>query len=110
VLVVGGATGWLGPNDFPGPVGRPLILVIGVALIAVGALLWRLAETVDLRALGIANATTAAAAIAWLAAGTGFSDAGGALVVATAVGLIALAGAQLKTAGPAPGRPRRAGS
>ena len=89
-------SGWLGPDDFPSPVGKPLIIVVGSALIAVGALLWRLAEKIDLRTLALANLGTAAAAIVWRVAASGFSDAGAALVTATAAGLILLATAQLK--------------
>jgi hypothetical protein len=90
-------SGWLGPDDFPSPVGKPLIIVVGIALIAVGALLWRLADKIDLRTLAFANLGTAAAAIVWrVAAASGFSDAGAALVTTTAAGLILLAAAQLK--------------
>jgi hypothetical protein len=99
-------SGWLGPDDFPGPVGRPLIMAVGIALIAIGALLWRLADTIDLRTLAFANLGTAAAAIVWRVAASGFSDAGGALVTSIAAGLILLAAAQLKAAGPAASRPR----
>jgi hypothetical protein len=88
-------SGWLGPSDFPGPVGKPLIVAVGVALIAVGALLWRLAGTIDLRTLAAANLATAALAVAWWLAATGFSPAGTALTTATAAALALLAAAQL---------------
>jgi hypothetical protein len=98
--------GFLGPSDFPDPVGRAVIVAAGAALLGVGALLWRLAGTIDVRTLAVANATTAAAVIAWRVAATGFSGAGSALVVATAAALVALAAAQLRAAGPAQSRPR----
>jgi hypothetical protein len=90
-------SGWLGPSDFPNPVGRPLIVAVGVALIGVGALLWRLAGTIDLHALAAANIATAALAVAWCLAARGFSPAGIALTAATAAVLALLAGAQLLT-------------
>jgi hypothetical protein len=91
-------SGWLGPDDFPGPVGKALIILVGIALIAVGAVLWRLADTIDLRTLAFANLATAAAAIVWRVAANGFSDEGGAVVVATAAALIVLAAAELSAA------------
>ena len=95
MLFIGGATGLLGPDDFPDPVGTPLIMAAGVALIATGVVLWRLSETIDLRTLALANAATAAAAVVWRVAATGFSSAGSALVVATATALAILASLQL---------------
>jgi hypothetical protein len=94
VLVAGAAANWLGPADFPDPVGRPVILAFGLALLAVGALLWRLAGSIDLRTLAAANAATAAAAVAWRVAAAGFSTTGSVLAVATAAALAALAFAQ----------------
>jgi hypothetical protein len=87
-----------GAGDFPGPVGRPLVAAFGVALLVVGAVLWRLAGTIDLRALAAANAVTAAAAIVWRVAAEGFSNAGSALTIATAAALALLAAAQLRAA------------
>jgi hypothetical protein len=75
-------------------VGTPLIVAFGAALLAVGAVLWRLAETIDLRTLALANLGTAAAAIAWRVAASGFSDAGAALTIATAATLVLLAAGQ----------------
>lgn len=88
-------SGWLGPADFPDPVGKPLIIAFGVALIGVGVLLWRLAGTIDLRTLATANLATAALAIAWCLAATGFSPAGTALTAVTAAALALLATVQL---------------
>lgn len=87
MLVVGGSTGWLGPDDFPDPVGTALILVFDCALLPVGALLWRLSNGPVsphlLRTLAIANLTTAAALLVWRIAATGFSTAGTAITLAT---------------------------
>ena len=94
-LVAGGVAGGLGPDDFPGPVSTSLILVVGAALVALGALLWRLAERIDLRTLATANAATAAAAGAWYLAAGGFSAAGATLTLVTAGALVLLAAAQL---------------
>lgn len=97
---------WLGPSDFPDPVGRPLLVAFGVALLGVGALLWRLADRLDLRTLAAANAATAAAAVAWRAAATGFSTPGSAVTIATAAGLAALAFLQLRREGSGAGADR----
>ena len=88
-------SGWLGPADFPDPVGKPLIIAFGVALIGIGVVLWRLAGTIELRTLATANLATAALAVVWWLAATGFSAAGTALTAATAAALALLAGAQL---------------
>jgi hypothetical protein len=98
VLVAGGAAAWLGPSDFPGPVGRPVIVAFGVALLGVGIVLWRLAETVDLRTLAAANTVTAVAALVWCLVASGFSVAGVALTIATAAALALLAAVQLRVA------------
>ena len=92
-------SGWLSPSDFPNPVGKPLIIAFGIALIGVGVFLWRLAGTIDLRTLAAANLATAALAVAWCLAASGFSDSGTALTAATAAALALLAGAQLLGSG-----------
>src|SRR5262245_39824860 len=89
-LVVGGLSGTL---DFPHPVGRVAVLVMGVLLLAVAAVLWR--APFQMPVLAAANLATAAAAIAWLAAGTGFSSGGAALLGAAIAGLVGLAAAEL---------------
>lgn len=86
---------WLGPNDFPDPVGKPLIVAFGVALVGVGIVLWLLAGTIDLRTLATANLATAVLAVVWCLAATGFSSAGAAVTAATAAALVLLASAQL---------------
>jgi hypothetical protein len=88
-------SGWLGPSDFPDPVGKPLIVAFGAALVGVGVILWRLADAIDLRALATANLATAGLAVAWCLAANGFSTAGTALTTATAAALALLAVAQL---------------
>ena len=75
--------------------GTPLIVAFGVVLVGVGIALWVLAGTVDLRTLATANLATAALAIAWCLAATGFSTAGAALTSATAAALVLLGAAQL---------------
>ena len=99
LLVVGAAGGWLDGGDFPTPVGKTVLVVVGVALIAVGSLLWRLAGGAVpiqlLRSLALGNTVTAAAAIVWRLAAEGFSDTGSAIVLVTAGALLALAAGQL---------------
>jgi hypothetical protein len=59
VLVGGAAATWLTPDDFPAPVGTPVIVAVGCALLGVGVVLWRLARAAVasplLRALATAN-------------------------------------------------------
>ena len=91
-----------GAADFPDPVGKPLVVAFGAALLVVGAVLWRLAATIDLRMLSAANLVTAALAAAWCVAAPGFSQAGVALTTATAAALTLLAAAQLRAAAARP--------
>ena len=99
LLVAGAASGRLEGDDFPAPVGTTVIVVVGVALIALGAVLWRLAAGAVppqlLRNLALGNSVTAVAAIVWRIAADGFSTAGSAILLATALGLLALAAVQL---------------
>jgi hypothetical protein len=101
VLVVGAAAGWLDSSDFPTPVVTTVIVLVGLALVGIGAVLvWLARDAVPpelLRSLAIANSTTAVAAIVWCIAADGFSGAGAAIVLATAGALFALAAAQLST-------------
>ena len=78
-----------GAGDFPHPVGRVLVLTVGIGLLVIGVILWR--ASIDLRTLAAGNLVTAAAAIVWLAAATDFSAAGAALVAAAAAALVVLA-------------------
>ncbi|MGB2876201.1 MAG: hypothetical protein WBB76_12100 [Gaiellaceae bacterium] len=104
VLVVGTGASWLGPADFPAPVGTPLLIAFGGALLPVGGLLWQLASTpvspALLRTLATANLATAAAALAWRIAASGFSTAGSTLTLSTTGVLAALAATQLRAARP----------
>jgi len=93
VLILAGATGALAANDFPHPVGQPLIVAAGAALLGVAVYLWRADESA-LRVLAIGNAVTACLAVAWLALASGFSPTGAALVGATVGVLASLAFAQ----------------
>jgi len=100
VLVAGAAAGRLDGGDFPAPVGTTVIVVVGVALIAVGVVLWLPGGAVPpqlLRNLAVGNSVTAVAAIVWRIAAEGFSHAGSAILLATAVALLALAAAQLSS-------------
>jgi hypothetical protein len=87
--------GGFGSADFPHPIGRVVAIVVGAALVLLGILLWR--APLRLRDLAVGNAITAVAAIVWLAAASGFSPAGGALVAATAAALAVLAALQAAT-------------
>jgi len=97
VLVGGAVANWLGPGDFPTPVGTPVIVVVGCALLGVAAVLWYLAAapaSTLLRTLAAANLATGAAACTWRLVAAGFSAAGSALTLGTAVALAILAAAQ----------------
>ncbi len=100
VLLAGGAAGWLDAGDFPAPVGRPMIVAVGCALLIVGVAIRRLAHGPVparlLRTLATANLATAAAALAWRLVAAGFSTAGSAFTLATAIALVVLAAAQLR--------------
>jgi hypothetical protein len=111
VLVAGAAAGRLDGGDFPAPVGTTVIVVVGVALIALGVVLWWLAggdvPPQLLRNLALGNSVTALAAIVWRLLAEGFSDAGSAIVVATAGALLVLAALQFSAATPRAGRALR---
>jgi hypothetical protein len=94
-LLIGGVTGALDDADFPRPVGRVLLVAVGLALIGLGALIWT--GRVPLKALVLGNAVSALAGIIWLAAVSGFSTAGTTVVAITVAGLVVLAAAQAAT-------------
>lgn len=100
VLLGGAAASWIDAGDFPAPVGTPVIVVAGFALVIVGVVLWRLAPPPVparlLRALATANLATASAAFAWWILAAGFSTAGSAITLATAIALVVLAAGQLR--------------
>jgi hypothetical protein len=95
VLAAGAAIGWLGAADFPRPVGAGVVAVAGALLLLLGGVLWR--GGIGLRALAAGNALAAGAGVAWLGLASGFSSAGGAVVVVTVAGLGGLAAAQVAT-------------
>jgi hypothetical protein len=92
-LAVGAATEGL---TFPHPVGRiPTLAVAGVLFVAAIAL-WR--RWIGLAPLAVVNVTTAVGIVLWLAAASGFSTGGAALLGATVAGLVGLAAAELALA------------
>jgi xanthine/uracil permease len=98
VFVVGAVTGALSGDDFPSPVNGVVVALVGLALIPVAIVLWRLARAPvpkrTLRLIATANAVTALLAAIWLFAAEGFSDAGRAVVAATIAALATLAATQ----------------
>ena len=98
-LVLGAATGALGPGDFPHPVGTPAIVGVGGALLGLAVLLWRAATRAVspslLLALAGGNLATALATAVWLLAADGFSSTGAAVLLAAAIALACLAALQL---------------
>jgi hypothetical protein len=97
LLIAAGATGALAARDFPHPVGRPLIVASGLALLPVAAIIWQ-AKPPSLRLLAVGNALTALLAVVWLALASGFSTAGAALTGAVVAVLVCLAFAQTSAA------------
>jgi hypothetical protein len=95
VLLAGAATGTVGGSDFPWPVGATVLLAVGALLLLLGAVLWT--GRVGTKALAAGNALTAAVAIAWLTAVSGFSATGVFLVGVAVAGLACLAAVQAAT-------------
>ena len=95
VLVVCAAAGVLDGSDFPRPVGQAVLVVVGVGLLALGAVIW--SGLIPLRVLAAGNAVAALAGIVWLVAASGFSAAGTTLLAITVAGLACLAAAQAAT-------------
>jgi hypothetical protein len=99
VLIVGALVGAFGGGDFPSPVNGVVVALVGLALIPVAVLLWRLARAQPvlkrtLRLIATANAATALLAAIWLFAADAFSDAGRAAVAVTVAALATLAALQ----------------
>ena len=92
VLVLGALSEALDGADFPTPVGRVVLLGVGISLIVLGVVLWT--GRVGVRALALGNALTGIAGLVWLVAATGFSAAGLAVVAAAVAALAGLATAQ----------------
>ena len=95
VLVAGALTGSLGSSDFPSPVGRGVLLAVGLVLLVLAWLIWN--GRLDLVALAAGNALTAALGLIWLVAGSGFSTAGTVVVGVTVAALAVLAVLQVVT-------------
>lgn len=89
VLLIGGATGALTAADFPQPVGRPLVVAVGIVLFPLALVIWRLPPAREtLRALALGNMLTALLGAVWLALASGFSVQGAA-VTGAAVAIFA---------------------
>jgi len=95
VLVVCAAAGVLDGSDFPRPVGPAVLVVVGIALVVLGAVIW--IGLIPLGALAAGNAVAALAGIVWLVAASGFSAAGTTFLAVTVAGLACLAAAQAAT-------------
>jgi xanthine/uracil permease len=96
VFVAGAVTGVFRGDDFPTPVNGVVVALVGLALIPVAVVLWRLARAPQvpkrtLRLIATANAVTALLVAIWLFAADGFSSAGTALVAVTVAALATLA-------------------
>ena len=104
VLLAGGAAvGLLSAADFPGPINRVVIAVVGIALVPVAFVLWRLGQRTrvpraSLQMVAAANGATSVVAVAWLLMADGFSASGAAAAGATAALLACLAAVQLTAA------------
>jgi hypothetical protein len=94
-LVVMAVTGALDDGDFPRPVGTVVLLLVGVALIVLGPVIW--SGLLRKRELAVGNAVSAVLGIVWLTAVSGFSSAGAWVVAVTVAGLAGLAAAQAAT-------------
>jgi len=95
VLLLGAATSVLDESDFPSPVGRALLLIVGWVLLTLCGLIW--SGRLGLRALALGNGVSAAAGLLWLLLAEGWSTTGAVLVAITVVGLGVLAAAQAAT-------------
>jgi len=98
VVLVCAASGALDGSDFPRPVGTVLLVIVGLALVALGGLI--LTGGMDVRALAVGNGVSAAAGLLWLLLADGWSTAGAVLVGITVAGLAGLAAAQAATLRP----------
>jgi xanthine/uracil permease len=99
VLVVGAIAGAFRGDDFPSHVNGIVVALVGLALVPVAVVLWRLAgaprvASRTLRLIATANAATALLAVVWLFAAEGFSSAGTAVVAAIVAALATLAAMQ----------------
>ena len=95
VLVAGAATEALDTSDFPRPVGRIVLVAVGLVLLVLAYVIWT--GLIGLTALAVGNAVTAVAGLIWLVAGSGFSTAGAVIVAVTVAALAVLAVVQVVT-------------
>jgi hypothetical protein len=95
VLLICAATGTLDGSDFPWPVGTVVLVIAGLALVALGGLIW--SGSLGMRALALGNSATSVAGLLWLLLAEGWSTAGAVLVAITVAGLAGLAAAQAAT-------------
>src|SRR3954452_15492677 len=95
VLLICAATGTLDGSDFPWPVRTVVLVVAGLALVALGGLIW--SGRLGMRTLAVGNGVSAAAGLLWLALAGGWSTAGAVLVGIPVAGLAGLAAAQAAT-------------
>jgi hypothetical protein len=107
-LLAGAATGLLGADDFPSPVGSAVVASVGSLLVGLAAFLWR--GAVSPAALAAANGFSAVVALVWLAVGDGFSTAGAFVVGVAGVGLAGLSAAQVGASAGRLGGLRRSGT
>jgi hypothetical protein len=94
-LVAGAVTGGLDASDFPSPVGRAVLVGVGLVLIVLAWVIW--SGRIGAMALALGNALSAAAGLVWLVAGSGFSAAGAVIVAVAVVALAVLAIVQVVT-------------
>jgi hypothetical protein len=94
-LVAGALTGGLDASDFPSPVGRPVVLAVGVVLLVLAWAIWT--HRIGVAALAAGNALSAALGVAWLVGVSGFSTAGAVVVAVTVAALVVLAVVQVVT-------------
>ena len=95
VLLIAVATGVLDETDFPSPVGKVVLLLVGWALLTLCGLIW--SGKIGLRELAIGNALAALAGLVWLILADGWSTAGAVTVALTVAALAVLAAAQAAT-------------
>src|SRR5262245_12293174 len=87
VLIAGALTGGLDASDFPSPVRRAVLVVVGLLLLLLAWVVW--SGRIGVAPLAVGNALTAVLGLVWLFTGSGFSTVG-AVVVAVTVGALAV--------------------
>jgi hypothetical protein len=94
-VLLAAVAGALDGSDFPRPVGTPVLLIAGWALLTLGGLIW--SGRVGVRALALGNAVSALAGLVWLLGADGWSAAGTVVIGVTVAVLAVLAAAQAAT-------------